>query len=764
MSSGGNNGVKIYQGTGTGAFSAPVNYSVGSSPIFIAVGDVNGDGNLDLIVANINSQNVSVLLGKGDGTFNTPVNYAVGNLPSSIAVGDFNEDGNLDLAVINAADHNVGILLGNDSGTFPAQVTYNVHPNPKGIVAGHFSNSGHLDLAVTDTNEITQNVGILMGNGDGTFQSELNNALPSATFGAGITAGDLRNNGTVDLVVANASLNNVYVLLGNNDSTFQTPVAYTVAVQPQNASLGDVNGDGVLDLVVADTGADGLVSVLLGKGDGTFAPKTDYLVGNGPVNVALADFNGDGLLDLATSDAQAGTSTILLGERTETATVTGVFVDGAGTHNVAASYPGNSAFAPNESQTTPLMGNPVTSTSTTLMASPNPAMIGQVVTLTATVSPIPTGTPFGSVNFYSGATLLGIVTVNSSGIAILTTSAIPSGFDAIRAVYGGNASFGNSTSGTIFENVQPNLQSTTVLTLSSSSVVAGASVTLTATVTGRGPVTSGTVLFCNANVELCEDAAILGTVQLTANGTAAIKLTLGVGSYSFKAVFPGTGTSLASTSAPQSFTVTSNGTYATATYISDTGTIGNYSLSGSVYAFGATPLSGNLSFLDTSNANAVAATAAINGGAATYGVASNGSPLNEGDYPFNVVTADFNNDGILDLAVVDDDNATVNIFIGQGDGTFTGPGTFAIKDVGVALAVGDFNGDGKLDLVTVNQGKKAPSACCLEKATERFRRKLPITLEIRRVPLALEISIMTESWTWQWPIRRLREQARSAFC
>ena len=404
--------------------------------------------------------------------------------------------------------------------------------------------------------------------------------------------------------------------------------------------------------------------------------------------------------------------TVLLQDRTESATAAGISIIGLGTHNVLASYPGDVVFDSSASATTPLMGIAGTVTSTTLMAAPNPVSNNSLVTFTATVTPEPTGSPLGSVSFFSGATLLGSGPVNSSGVATFSLSGLPLGFNPIKADYSGNATFSSSASGTLYVDELSSTTTTTALALSSSSVAAGTVVTLTATVSlSRGPVSSGTVTFCNANAARCEDAAVLGAAQLSSNGTAAIKLMLGVGAYSFKAVFAGDNLFLGSTSAPQALTITGKGSYPTVTTISATGGLGDYSLIGAVAAFGTAPLSGNLSFLDTSNSNAVVATASLAALPPTYGfVSATGSPLNEGDTPENVVAADFNNDGILDLAVVDDDNATVDIFIGNGDGTFQSGVSYPIATTGVALAVGDFNGDGKLDIVTAN----APSSVEVE--------------------------------------------------
>ena len=475
--------VGIYLGKGNGTFQSRVDYSVGQFPIAMAVGDVDGDGNLDLIVANINDGTVSVLLGNGNGTFQGQTTFATGENPESVAVGDFNRDGRLDLAVANFSDSTVGILLGNGDGTFQAQVTYFV-PNPQGIAVADFNHDGIVNLAVTG---IAQGaiLDILLGVGDGTFIPQMFIQLPGNAFGFRLAAGDLRNNGTQDVVVPDLSSANVYVFLGNNDGTFQAPVTYAVGASADQVVLGDVSGDGLLDLVVTATGGCGcgsahaggvagicgcvgpqgdglvrkgsrlapgrppggeLVSVLLGRGDGTFAAKTDYPVGNSLTTAALADLNGDGLLDIATSDIESNTATILLSARTETAAATGQAVYGTGVHNVLARYAGDVERASSQSTTVPLTTVPQVATSTVLAIAPNPAVLGQSVTLTATVSPAPTGSPLGTASFYNGTTLLGSGNVDSSGVATFTTTSLPAGSDILMAVYSGNEEFAVSSS------------------------------------------------------------------------------------------------------------------------------------------------------------------------------------------------------------------------------------------------------------------------------------------------------------------------------
>ncbi len=295
--------VSVLLGNGDGTFQPPAYYAVGTDPDAIVAGDFNGDGRLDLAVENSGSNinffpgTVSVLLGNGDGTFQSQVTDAVGSRPVSIVAGDFNGDGRLDLAVANIGSDMVSVLLGNGDGTFQPQVTYAVGSGPDSIVAGDFNGDGRLDLAVANWNDGT--VSVLLGNGDGTFQPQVTYAVGSGPDA--IVAGDFTGDGHLDLAVANYFDDTVSVLLGNGDGTFQPQVTYAVGWDPGAIVAGDFSGDGHLDLAVANE-LSGTVSVLLGNGDGTFQPQVTYAVGSGPDAIVAGDFNGDGHLDLAVAN------------------------------------------------------------------------------------------------------------------------------------------------------------------------------------------------------------------------------------------------------------------------------------------------------------------------------------------------------------------------------------------------------------------------------------------------------------------------------
>jgi hypothetical protein len=295
-------------------FITAPSYAAASNPVSVAVGDFNGDGCPEVVVANY-AGTVSILLGNGDGTLQAAQSFAAGSAAAHVAVGDFNGDGHPDLAVTNeTAQGTLSILLGNGDGTFQAPQNYAAGSYPNSVATGDFSRDGVPDIAVTNlTAPVTGGaVSILLGKGDGTFQSPQSYATGTNPYS--VAVGDFNGDGAPDLAVADYGDNKVNVLLTNGDGTFQAATPYAVGSPnvpgSQNIALavGDFNADGHLDLAVI-TLSSATVVLLLGKGDGTFqaALANPTVIGFTLSALAVGDFNGDGHPDLAVANITDGT-------------------------------------------------------------------------------------------------------------------------------------------------------------------------------------------------------------------------------------------------------------------------------------------------------------------------------------------------------------------------------------------------------------------------------------------------------------------------
>lgn len=266
-------GLYTLLGNGDGTFQTPVFYPTTCIPIFVTTGDFNGDKKTDLLVAysNGNCLYVSVFLGNGDGTFQpTPVNSITLYSPSATAVGDFNGDGKLDVAIAEqfGTISQVEIMLGNGDGTFSSSQTYPVNSFPTAATVADFRNNGKLDLAVACLYGATT---ILLGGGDGTFTRGQDVAAYDSAW---IIYGDFNGDGKPDLAItAQGPPAGVNIALGKGDGTFQTPTFYVEGTQANFIAAGDLNGDHKTDLLVTDY-APGNVIALLNTGVVKFSPNS----------------------------------------------------------------------------------------------------------------------------------------------------------------------------------------------------------------------------------------------------------------------------------------------------------------------------------------------------------------------------------------------------------------------------------------------------------------------------------------------------------
>ena len=234
-------------------------------------------------------------------------NFATGINPTNVAVADFNNDGKADLAVTNQVSNNVSVLLGNGDGSFGAQTLFSVGSSPYAIVAGKFNADNNFDLAVT--NSASNTVSILHGNGSGSF------TLGSSPFVGSnpisIATGNFNGDQWSDLAVANFGgffSGSVSILLGTETGSFTTGTSVRTRTQPSFVTVARLNPDANDDLIVANFGSDS-VSTYFGNGAGQFQLQQNITTGAGPVSVEVADLGTDGILDLAVANYNADTIT-----------------------------------------------------------------------------------------------------------------------------------------------------------------------------------------------------------------------------------------------------------------------------------------------------------------------------------------------------------------------------------------------------------------------------------------------------------------------
>jgi hypothetical protein len=417
------------------------------------------------------------------------------------------------------------------------------------VTVGDFNGDGKPDLAVADFH--TQQVSVLLGNGDGTFQSV--KAYPTGANPSSVVMADFNGDGKIDLALTSTPLasspgNLVSLLLGNGDGTFGAPALFSTGSQAYSAAVGDFNGDGAPDLAVAN-GVSNTISVLLNS-QGT---KISLVPSSNPsVYGQLVTFAASVTASIPEAGSPTGTVSIKNGN---VILGSGSLVGGefsastsalaTGSDSISVVYSGDSNF---QKHTVTLAETVQQASSTAaLVSSSNPSGDGQSITLTANVSSSTSGTPTGSVKFLDGTTTLGTSNLNSSGSATLSTSTLTTGTHVITAAYAGDPNYKASASPAL-NQVVGKTGTTTQLVSGSTAGNLG----LTATVTATAGAPSGTVNFMDGSNQI-------GTANLNANGVAAFSTSsLTAGAHTITAAYSGDGNFNISTSSAVSITADFN--------------------------------------------------------------------------------------------------------------------------------------------------------------------------------------------------------------
>ncbi|GGZ93170.1 hypothetical protein GCM10010371_61190 [Streptomyces subrutilus] len=300
----------------------------------VAIGDLDNDGKPDLVTA-IRAEGLGVFLGSGGGGFGTVTTYAAPQTASSPFIGsaviqDVNGDGHQDVVSQDARGNVALVWLGDGSGALGAGAAVELNPTPgcdttsdnpclvrfpTGVAVGDFDEDGKPDLATSNAN--TNNVAVVLGNGNGTFGAATRFGLGGGVGPQGIAAADLGGDGHLDLVTSNSSTGTLSVLPGDGHGGFGTASSVPAGVAlPTKLKLADVNGDGKPDAVVVAPGTPGRVAVLLGDGTGGFAAASVRSAGANLSSASVADLNGDGHVDLVVSSAGSHEVVVLEGDGT----------------------------------------------------------------------------------------------------------------------------------------------------------------------------------------------------------------------------------------------------------------------------------------------------------------------------------------------------------------------------------------------------------------------------------------------------------------
>lgn len=532
--------ISMPQGKGDGTFHAALSYRTGLEQKSIASGDLTGKGLADLVVTNFCGEDstckksgvATVILANSDGTYRQGSTYELGSGPVAVALAELTGDKNLDLIVANRNDKTLLVLPGKGNGSFGEPVSYALSANPRAIFVGDFGGHEKPGLAIaTDCGRSScsepGNVEIWLTGASGKLALSASHAVGFSPVS--IAAGDLRGSGHLDLVIANACGNDssckshgtATILKDQGYGRFADGGEVDLGSSPSSIAIGALTGKG-LDLVVAERGSN-RVDVLHSDGKGGFGEPASYKAGVQPAAISIADFDGDGRMDVAVANFKDSTVSVLRGTSTGTLAAAIHYSVGSGPESmvsVSGSRSGTSSLvtANGNLGATP-MGADITVLRDVAAATdivmqtpvPNTSTVNDSVTLEGDVTPHTGGgnVSTGSVEFDQstdgGTTFTAISdcssqTVNGTGIATCVTHQLvapvsPATTIVLQAQYLGNATWAPSTSGTQTQTTTADATNTAAIFSSNPTVDKTLTVTATVTATGAAVPLTGNITF-----------------------------------------------------------------------------------------------------------------------------------------------------------------------------------------------------------------------------------------------------------------------------
>ena len=301
--------IVIYLGYGNGTFAEQISLSTGRTnvPMGLDVGHFNNDDYLDIVAAYSGSSGIGIFLGYGNGSFHSPMFYSTASHKNSslrsVAVGDLNQDRRLDIVVANNFDHNVWIFFGHGNGSFTGQIVYTMLGTscPQWVSIADLNNDTHLDLIIANNNP--SSIYILSGRGNGRFEHTATLSTGESSNPYSIAVGDLNKDNTLDIVVINQNDSNIIMFFGDKNGNYLLQQTHPIPWSSQLTSivLWDVNNDTILDVLVVDYDlSNSSIAIFYGYGDGSFTLPKIYPTGMNsyPISIAMGDFNNDSRIDL----------------------------------------------------------------------------------------------------------------------------------------------------------------------------------------------------------------------------------------------------------------------------------------------------------------------------------------------------------------------------------------------------------------------------------------------------------------------------------
>jgi hypothetical protein len=306
----GSDDISILLGRDKGEFEEGQHITVNREPMSIATGDFNQDGVEDIVVANYGSDDITILIGDGHGGFLTHQNITTGEGPVVVETGNIDDNEKQDIMVVSQTSNNISILLGNGSGNFELSTTLEVDGDLVTAALSDLNEDDILDVVVSrEGSEVT----VFYGNGNGSFQDDLS-PFPSSRSISSLAIGDINKDGKPDLVGCNTQIG---IWLSGDNDVYDTRLSLGQGklgwFNIESVDLKDLNGDGTLDIIVSNAQGSS-VSIFLGFNDGSFSEEQRFVVGSGPGKMEFGDLNNDGRLDMIVTHENSDNITILLNQ------------------------------------------------------------------------------------------------------------------------------------------------------------------------------------------------------------------------------------------------------------------------------------------------------------------------------------------------------------------------------------------------------------------------------------------------------------------